>query len=520
LETPNPYIHRGKKQSTNCPAAAYIVKIKEKKHRFRYDITKNTDLLEAKGMRVTGLSIVTIIQLFIIGFSGTVLASEGSVYDRRTPVVKVYEKDHDAVVNIAGERVVSSSVWPGYELPDIFGFGGPRYQRQVSVLGSGMVVHEDGYVITNAHVVKGSEKIKVVFSDGSEYETQIISSDESKDLAVLKIPVNKKLPFIHLGRSNDLMIGETVVAIGNPYGYANTVTSGVVSAVGRDIQVDKGFWLRGLIQTDAPINPGNSGGPLLNINGELIGVNTAVRAEAQNIGFAIPVDTLVDNLSHMLMPEKLRRVRLGLAMGRMKKVGNFSGLVVDSVSKESPADQQGISAGDLVLEIDGRKLTSVIDFYVKMMDKEVGEPIEVTFIKTSDAPLKSRTVKLAMLPRPLPDGRRLANQFFQMDVSELTDSVARKFGFQGAYPILIVTNVERGGVADKTGLVAGDLILQINNATVRNVRELSLEMEKINDGDTVNVQIMRISVGLFGQVQQRYTARLTAQSKKPGRFMF
>ena len=481
---------------------------------------KRTCLLEVKVMRATGLRIVTIALLLIVGFSGAISIGEESSFGRRTPVVNVYEKTHEAVVNIAGERLVSSSVWPGYEWPDMFDFGGPRYQRQVAVLGSGMVVHEDGYVITNAHVIKGSEKIKVVFSDGSEYMAEIISDDESRDLAVLKIPVNKKLPFIRLGRSNDLMIGETVVAIGNPYGYANTVTSGVVSAVGRDIQVTEGFWLRGLIQTDAPINPGNSGGPLLNVNGELIGVNTAVRAEAENIGFAIPVDTLVDNLSHMLMPEKLRRVRLGLVMGRMKKIGGFGGLVVDSVSKASPADQEGISAGDLVLEIDGRKLTSVIDFYVKMMDKDVGEPIEVTYVKPTAAPLRSLTVKLTMLPRPLPDGRKLVSEFFQMEVSELTDQVARKFGFQSAYPILIVTDIERGGIADKAGLVAGDLILQINNATVRNDTELSLEMEKINEGDTVDVKIMRISVGIFGQVQQRYTARLIAQSKKSGKFLF
>jgi len=471
-------------------------------------------------MRATGLWMVIIAQLLVIGFSGLVSASEGPAYDRRTPVVKVYEQAHEAVVNIAGERLVSSSLWPGFEWPDIFDFGGPRYQKQVAVLGSGMVVHEDGYVITNAHVIKGSEKIKVVFNDGSEFEAKVVSGDESKDLAVLKIQVNKKLPFIHLGRSNDLMIGETVVAIGNPYGYANTVTSGVVSAVGRDIQVAEGFWLRGLIQTDAPINPGNSGGPLLNINGELIGINTAVRAEAENIGFAIPVDTLVDNLSHMLMPEKLRRVRLGLVVGGMKRTGQFSGLVVDSVSKASPADQQGISAGDLVLEIDGRRLTSVIDFYVKMMDKEVGEPIEVTYVKTSAAPLRSRTVELTMQPRPLPDGRRLVSEFFQMEVSELDDRVARKFGFQSAYPILIITGIERNGMAEKVGLEAGDLILQINNATVRNVRELSLEMEKINEGEVVEINIMRISVGIFGQVQQRYTARLTAQSKKTGRFLF
>ena len=466
------------------------------------------------------MRIITLAQLFIIGFSGGGSASEWPAFDRRTPVVKVYEQTHEAVVNIAGERLVSNSVWPGYEWPDIFDFGGPRYQRQVSVLGSGMVVHEDGYVITNAHVVKSSGKIKVVFSDGSEYQAQIISGDESKDLAVLKIQVNKKLPFIHLGRSDDLMIGETVVAIGNPYGYANTVTSGVVSAVGRDIQIAEDFWLRGLIQTDAPINPGNSGGPLLNINGELIGVNTAVRAEAENIGFAIPVDTLVDNLSHMLMPEKLRRVRLGLIVGGMKQIGRFNGLVVESVSKASPADRQGISTGDLVLEIDGHKLTSVIDFYVKMMDKEVGEPIDVTFVKVDSAPLRSRTVKLKMLSRPLPDGRELVKLFFQMEVSELTQRVARKFDFQNAYPILIITGTERGGMAEKVGLEAGDLILQINNATVRNVKELSLEMEKINEGDTVDIQIMRIRVGIFGQVQRRYKARLTAQSKKSGEFIF
>ena len=476
--------------------------------------------MEISDMRPTDIRTLIIALLLIIGISGQVSASDRPAYDRRTPVVKVYEQAHEAVVNIAGERVVSSSLWPGYEWPDIFDFGGPRYQRQVAVLGSGMVVHEDGYVITNAHVIKGSEKIKVVFSDGGEYEAQIVSSDESKDLAVLKVQTDKKLPFIHLGRSNDLMIGETVVAIGNPYGYANTVTSGVISAVGRDIQVAEGFWLRGLIQTDAPINPGNSGGPLLNINGDLIGVNTAVRAEAENIGFAIPVDTLVDNLSHMLMPEKLRRVRLGLVVGSVKKIGQFSGLVVESVSKTSPAEKQGISAGDLVLEIDGRKLTSVIDFYIKMMDKEVGEPIEVTFVKSSTVPLRSRTVKLTMQPRPLPDGRKLVSEFFQMEVSELTRRVARKFGFQSAYPILIVTDVERDGVADQAGLAAGDLILQINNATVRNVRELSLEMEKINEGDTVEIQIMRIRVGVFGQVQRRYTARLTAQRKKSGRFLF
>jgi len=465
---------------------------------------------------VSSLLIILMAQALFLGLIEPVNAQDKPALNRETPVVKVYQRTHKAVVNIAGERLVSTSIWGGFDWPDLFDRWGPRVQTQVAVLGSGVVAHEDGYIITNAHVIRGAQKIKVVFSDGREFPAEIISADESRDLAVLKIPAKEKLPVIGLGRSNDLMIGETVIAIGNPYGYSNTVTSGVISAVGRDIQVDEGFWLRGLIQTDAPINPGNSGGPLLNINGDLIGVNTAIRAEAQNIGFAIPVDTLVDNLTHMLMPEERRRVRLGLTIGRMKTIGQFSGLVVDAVSKESPADKQGMAAGDLILEIDGHQLTSVIDFYVKMIDKEIGEPIAIRYVRPQEARPKARTVELKMVARPLPDGRKLASQFFQMEVSELTERAARKFGFDSAYPIMIITDVQARGVADQARLEAGDLILQVNDATVRNLEEFSLEMEKISEGDRVELKILRITLGVFGQVQRQYRVSLKAQSKKSG----
>ena len=470
-------------------------------------------------MRAKNVILVGVIAgLLSIGFVEPLSGQESLTFDRQTPIVKAYRKTEGTVVNISGERTVSTSIRRGFDWPDVFDLWGPRLRRQVTVLGSGVVVHEDGYIITNAHVVNGADKIKIVFSDGRDFPAKIISADETRDLAVLTIATDKKLPFIHLGRSHDLMIGETVIAIGNPYGYANTLTSGVISAVGRDIEVVEGFWLRGLIQTDAPINPGNSGGPLLNINGDLIGINTAIRAEAQNIGFAIPVDALADNLTHMLMPERLRRVRLGLVMGRMKTVGKFNGLVVDSVVKASPADEKGIAAGDMVLEIDGKELTGVIDFYIKMMDKEIGEPITIKYVKPEDPRPASRSVQLTMVARPLPDGRELAKEFFQMEISELTDSVARRFDFEHAYPILIITDVERDGVAAQRGLEKGDLILQLNNATVRNVREFSLEMEKITEGDIVELTIMRITLGVFGQVQRQFTVPLTAQSKKPRRY--
>lgn len=470
-------------------------------------------------MRTDNLASIGVsVGLLLIGLVGTVSGQEKLTFDRQTPIVKAYQKTEGTVVNISGERTVSTSIRRGFDWPDMFDLWGPRFRRQVTVLGSGVVVHEDGYIITNAHVVNGAEKVKIVLSDGRDFPARIISADETRDLAVLTIATDKKLPFIHLGRSHDLMIGETVIAIGNPYGYANTLTSGVISAVGRDIEVTEGFWLRGLIQTDAPINPGNSGGPLLNINGDLIGINTAIRAEAQNIGFAIPVDALADNLTHILMPERLRRVRLGLVMGRMKTAGKFTGLVVDSVVKGSPADEKGIAAGDMVLEIDGKELTGVIDFYVKMMDKEIGEPITIKYVRPEDPRPISRAIQLTMVARPLPDGRELAKEFFQMEVSELTDRVARRFNFEHAYPILIITDVERGGIAAQRRLEKGDLILQINNATVRNVKEFSLEMEKIAEGDVAKLTIMRISLGVFGQVQRQFTVLLKAQSKKPRRY--
>jgi serine protease Do len=437
--------------------------------------------------------------LILSSFAAAALGNqEPPQFPRETPVVAVYRRTHTAVVNIAGEQTVSQRAWPQFDWPPAFDFWGPRVQQQVAVLGSGFVVHEDGYLVTNAHVVEGVRRIKAVFSDGREFQARIISVDTNKDLAVLKIDAVGKLPFIELG---------------NPYGYANTVTSGVVSAVGRDIQVSEGFWLRGLIQTDAPINPGNSGGPLLNVNGQLIGITTAIRAEAQNIGFAIPVDMLADNVGHMLMPEKLRRVRLGLTIGRMTTVGSFQGLVVTGVSKGSPADEKKLATGDLILEIDGHKPESIIDFYIRMMDKEVGQPIRLSFVRPRERNPKSRTVELAMLPRPLPDGRALAKSYFQMDVSELTAAVARRFSFESAYPILIVTGVDAGGGAARAGIKPGDLLLQVNDATPRDLPELALELEKVAVGDPVEMRILRITVGPFGQVERRLTTRLEARPR-------
>ena len=465
-------------------------------------------------------SLVVVITLFSITpdtFAESVGSDSSGMFNRKTPVVLAYQKVADAIVNISGSKKVRSSM-RGFDLPDFFGddfFGNSRYKTQKFELGSGFVVHEGGYVVTNAHVVDGTSDIQVRFSDGLEYKANVVSVDENRDLAFLKIDSENEFHFVPLGISSDLMIGEPVIAVGNPFGYSNSVTEGIVSATGRDIQLEKSFWLRGLIQTSAPINPGNSGGPLLNINGELIGINTAIRASAQNIGFAIPVDTLADNLIHMLMPEEMRRVRLGLLVGRFKDVNGASGLIVESVADDSPAYEQGIRKGDLLISMDKEKFTGFIDFYVKLMGKQVGDSIEFEYARGKDDSVIQKTAKLMLEERLLPDGGELAGRFFQFEVSELGKDLAEKFGFDDAYEVLIITGVDEG-VARDAGLKSGDIILDINGSSVSNMNEFSVSVENIKAGDIIKMQILRIANQGGYQVQRRYVVQLKAGEAKKG----
>ena len=455
--------------------------------------------------------------LLLLILATTVIADKPQEqYSRVTPIVEAYKSAEDSIVNISGKQLVSDRP---RNLMDFYNLFGPQRQKQSYhvqrfELGSGFVVHEDGYIITNAHVVKSADKLSVTFINGKEYEADIISVDETKDLAFLKIEAEEKFKALKLGTSCDLMIGETVIAVGNPFGYSNSVTEGIVSAVDRNIHVRDDFWLRGLLQTSAPINPGNSGGPLLNINGELIGINTAIRQEAQNIGFAIPVDTLTNNLISMIMPEKLRRVRLGVVIGKLScsKDDSHHGLTVTSISPESPAMEQGLEVGDLITAIDGKEVGNFIDFYVKIMDKEVDQSIDIECFRESDQ--KTHKFSLKLEHRPIPDGNKIFDRFFQTSISELNDQMAKKFDFNSPYPVLIITEVTEGGVGHSSGLKAGDIVLTVNSNPVENMEGFSLEMEKIQEEDVIEIQILRIGWWGNSQVQRRYKVKLKAQQYK------
>ncbi|MCP3904016.1 MAG: PDZ domain-containing protein [Planctomycetes bacterium] len=398
---------------------------------------------------------------------------------RRTPVVEVFEEARDAVVSISATEIVSvRSRSPFDSFFDEF-FEMPQRrsrERRVHSVGSGFVIHPDGYIVTNAHVVARTTERKVIFGNDRVYDARIIASDASRDLAILKIDADESLPTLELGRSNDLMVGETVIAIGNPLGYQQTVTTGVVSASERDIQVSRDLTFSGLIQTDASINPGNSGGPLLNAVGELIGVNSAIRGDAQNIGFAIPVDQLREVLPELLDVER--------------RNGIVSGLVVDSLAEPrvtevrngSPADEAGIVAGDVLLAIDDEPVREGIDFDIALLPCRPTDALNLTLRRSG------RTVqaRLELAARPAPDGVALGQ--------EKLGARVRLVAFEGRRRTtgLRIDRVQPGGPAAEAGVVEGDILLAIGRRYVSSVEELGRLLDGVEPGTILPIRILRI----------------------------
>lgn len=292
--------------------------------------------------------------------------------DYESPIVKVVEACAPAVVKIDVTKTVRTSFFDPY-FEDFFRkwFGElpPGFERQVSSLGSGFIFDPEGYILTNYHVVGGADNITVTLLDGSKYDAEYIGGDEELDIAVIKIKAtDKKFPYLGFGDSDKVKIGEWAIAIGNPLGFQHTVTVGVVSATNRKIpKPDGSGYYVGLIQTDAAINPGNSGGPLLNIHGEVIGINTAIvnPQEAVNLGFAIPINTVKKFLDTILTKKKVEKAYLGVTVMTLteetaKALGleTTSGALITSVQKGSPAEKAGLKEGDVILKVDDQDVRS------------------------------------------------------------------------------------------------------------------------------------------------------------------
>jgi serine protease Do len=414
--------------------------------------------------------------------AGAVATADDPQHDRRrTPVVEVFEQCRDAVVNISTARVVRMRSLYGSPLDDIFDFGPPRARDQrIQSVGSGVVVHESGYILTNAHVVSQASDVQVTFADKHTLPAEVVAVDPEHDLAVLKVSAPRPLKAQKLGRSDDLLVGETVIAIGNPLGLQHTVTTGIVSALDRELQFNEDTVYKGLIQTDAPINPGNSGGPLLNVNGELIGINTAIRGDAQNIGFAIPVDRLWELLPKLLDIERRQRVRFGVDVS-----GTDARIV--TVRKDSPAAAAGLLRGDRIVRFNGEVLRDGIDYYVHLLGQKPESKVRLAVERGS----KTVDVTVPLQPIPLPDGRELALKLLGTDLAEVSAEQRRKYDLPD-YAGLVVERVERGGPAERAQIRPRDYILRIDRVPVTALKDVGLALEQTQPGERVHVEGLRL----------------------------
>ncbi len=432
-------------------------------------------------------------------------AADESRAARRSPVVDVFEASRDAVVNISSKEIITVRNPFGFEsiFEDFFdmpfrgpGLDGPQRQLTRTSVGSGFVIHSDGYIVTNSHVVAQTAERKAIFADGREFDAQVIASDPSRDVAILKIDADQPLPTLKLGRSDDLMIGETVIAIGNPLGYQHTVTAGVVSAIDRDLQFARNRTLSGLIQTDASINPGNSGGPLLNVLGELIGVNTAIRGDAQNIGFAIPVDRLREVLPELLDVERLYRIVCGLSVDTLDSPN------VTAVQPGSPAEKAGIKVGDVLCQIDGQPIHQGIDFSIALIGSQPNRVIDLE-LQRGGQPVAAR-VKL--IGRPLPDGAALARAKLGLVLEELSNEVAGDWGLKPGSGLLI-TGVEPESPAEAARIQRRDVLLGVGRHAVSSLDDLGHLLEDARSGELITVSILRID----RRFKQMMTGELTVR---------
>ncbi len=383
---------------------------------------------------------------------------------------------------------------------DIFGdiFAVPAERNERSV-GSGVVIHQDGYIATNAHVASSGAQLKVTFADGMNYDAEIIGRDTLRDLAVLKIQPDKSLTPIPLGRSDDLLIGEQTIAIGNPVGLQNTLTTGVISALHRELRVEGRVVYRDVIQTDASINPGNSGGPLLNILGELIGINTAIRTDAQNIGFAIPVDQLREMLPDILDAEKLNNVVVGM------RVSGLDPPRVIEVRENGPAHRAGIRVGDTVDAIDGKKLDRAVDFHVALLSKKPGDAVGLRLRRAGT----ESTARVTLAPAPKPDGKELAALKLGAVISDVSDKAAKRFrraSVDGGGGVIVMA-VEPQSPAERADLQPGDLLVSMGPYWVTNVNQVGTLLSHVGPDTPIDVGFRREHRGRLYEGETRLHAR-------------
>jgi serine protease Do len=386
-------------------------------------------------------------------------AAEGDPFLRRTATVRAVEKVGPSVVNITTEQGGQGSPFapfggapPGVEwfFRDFFE---PSLPEPTRSLGSGVVIDPERHVLTNEHVVAAAERIKVTLADGRQFEARLVGADPNNDLAVLELQTREPVPWTEPGRSADLLVGEPVIAIGNPFGLSNTVTTGVLSATDRSLRSENRVF-HGFLQTDASINPGNSGGPLLNAEGALIGINTAIYNGAQGIGFAIPIDVARRVVRELITHGEITPVWLGMDLQdldaplaeALSLPERASGVLVGRVREGTPAERGGLRRGDLLVAVDGHAVRSAREVYEILERCTPGQELRLALLRGGER--SERTVRAEPFPAELVHelGERLLG-------TGLAPAQGRGFRVEGVRP---------GSGAARIGIEPGDRLLAIN----------------------------------------------------------
>jgi serine protease Do len=430
-------------------------------------------------MRMLRTSLPVAAIFMAAGLTVSATASEA----RRSAIVVAVESQRNSVVNIHGQKLVPSTDDATAEL------------KRVNGMGTGVVLDPRGYVVTNFHVVEGVQRIEVTLANGRSVSATLVSHDPRTDLAVIKLDTQELLPVARIGTSSDLMVGETVLALGNAYGYEHTLTKGIISALHRNVEVSRTQRYDDLIQTDAPINPGNSGGPLINIDGEVIGINVAVRAGAQGIGFAIPIDRVLDVVSDLIAAERIGHTWHGLVVRPNGRLGAF----VESVHRQSPAESIGVREGDLITQIGGVTVLHQLDVERALLGCKIGERVPVTVVRAG----AEERVELS-LAASRREGLPIADRCWRevgLRLDPLQPAVVQKLQarYRGG---LLVTEVRPDGPAAEQGIRKGDILVGLHVWETVAADNLAYILDKAEEEhlNPIKFYVLRGRETLFGHL--------------------
>ena len=412
--------------------------------------------------------------------------------------VEVAKKVQPAVVNVTTEKTITMRPWERYgedffrgsPFEDFFkGFGfpprekGKEYRQKQRSGGSGVIVDKEGYILTNNHVIEGADKVKIKLNDGREFTATVKGQDSRTDLAVLHIKA-KDLPVATLGDSDKLEVGEWAIAIGSPFGLEHTVTVGVISAKGRS-GLGTGTY-EDFVQTDASINPGNSGGPLINIDGEVVGINAMIIQPGTGIGFAIPINMAKQILNDLIKEGKVVRPWLGISaqdltpeMVEHFKVKEKEGVLVGQVHPGTGAEKAGLLSGDIIKSVDDKAVKNVTELVKEIQKKKVGQKVKLSLLRDG----KGMTIDVTttfMPEKPEAAKEKEEEEKLGARVQELTPQLASRYGITGVKSGVLILSVEDGSLADDIGLQEGDVILEINRKKIETMKDFEKVVKDAN----------------------------------------